>query len=118
MTFEIKIFDEFKNKEKTFLITKGMGATKSVGSDCYPYTVVDIKSNGKEIHAQRDNSTPTEDSDYFGVQSYTYSPNPDSDIEIFTLRKNGYFVKKGKPLNYYWDSISLGKRRYYRDPSF
>lgn len=99
-------------------IEVGMGASKSVGSDSYPYTVIKIQSNGNEIHAQRDISTPTEDSEYYGNQSYTYTPDPESDIEIFTLRKNGYFVKKGKPLNYYWDSICLGTRRYYRDPSF
>ena len=70
------------------------------------------------MHAKRDNSIPTDDCEYYGNQSYTYTPNTDSEVEIFTLRKNGYFVKKGKPLNYYWDSISLGARRYYRNPSF
>ena len=105
-------------KGETIIIKKGMGATQNVGSDSYPYTIIDIYHNGNEIHAQRDNSTPTDDCEYYGKQSYTYTPNTDSEIEVFTLRKNGCFVKKGKPLNYYWDSISLGSRRYYRDPSF
>jgi hypothetical protein len=112
MVYEKEIKGEIINLEV------GMGSTKSVGSDCYPYTIIKIQSNGNEIHAQRDNSTPTEDSEYYGNQSYTYSPNTSAEIEVFTLRKNGYFIKKGKPLNYYWDSLSLGGRRYYRDPSF
>jgi len=112
MIYEKEIKGEIIN------IEVGMGATKSVGSDSYPYTITKVTSNGNEIHAQRDNSTPTEDSEYYGTQSYTYSQDPNSKVEIFTLRKNGYFVKKGKPLNHYWDSLSLGIRRYYRDPSF
>ena len=105
-------------KGKIVIVKVGMGATKSVGSDSYPYTIIKVTSNGNEIHAQRDNSTPTEDSEYYGTQSYTYIQDPNSEVEIFTLRKNGYFVKKGRPLNHYWDSLSLGIRRYYRDPSF
>jgi len=105
-------------KGKIVIVKVGMGATKSVGSDCYPYTVIKVQSNGNEIHAQRDNSISAEGSDYYGTQIYTYTPNPDSEVEIFTLRKNGYFVKKGRPLKYYWDSLSLGGRKCYRDPSF
>jgi hypothetical protein len=112
MIYEKEIKGEIIN------IEVGMGATKSVGSDSYPYTIIKVTSNGNEIHAQRDNSTPTEDSEYYGTQSYTYIQDPNSEVEIFTLRKNGYFVKKGRPLNHYWDSLSLGIRRYYRDPSF
>ena len=69
MIYEKEIKGEIIN------IEVGMGATKSVGSDCYPYTVIKVQSNG-------------------------------------------YFVKKGRPLKYYWDSIHLGIRKYYRDPSF
>ena len=29
-------------KGETITIKEGMGATKSVGSDCYPYTIVKI----------------------------------------------------------------------------
>lgn len=90
----------------------GDGATYGYGSDCYPATVVKVSASGKTVVVQDDHHTPTADSNYFGNQSYTYSPNPNG--ATMTARwseKRKCFVANGT-------RVHVGHRRYYQDPSF
>jgi hypothetical protein len=96
----------------------GMGATGGAGSDCYPYTIVEISPNGKTIWVTSDSHKATKDCEYYGNQSYTYTSNMDGERECYTLRKNGRWIRKGAGLKEYWCGISIGHRRYYRDPHF
>lgn len=95
----------------------GMGATMPVGSDRYPYTIISVSENKKTIVAQRDNYTATKDSDYYSNQKYTYASNPNAELEIFTLRKNGAYVLDGENLHRGM-RLWIGERRAYSDPSF
>ena len=94
----------------------GMGATGGCGSDCYPYTVVEIIRD-KRIAVVEDLHKPAEGFDYYSNQVYTYSQNPEGTKEIYRLRKNGRWVRDGQPMRG-GSTISLGHRRYYQDPSF
>lgn len=94
----------------------GDGATIYVGSDCYPATVV--KVTGRTVVLQRDIATPTENSDYFGTQEYTYSENPNGSTDIFSLRKDGRLYMKGTQMGRNGVLCSIGSRRKYSNPSF
>lgn len=92
----------------------GDGATMSVGSDCYPATVVKVSPSGKTVEIQMDEYTRydlggpfTED------QRYNYHRNPNGGIRIVRMTKRGWRIggQRGTP-------VSFGTRRAYQDPSF
>jgi hypothetical protein len=89
-------------------IKVGDGATMNVGSDCYPYTVVEVSPSGKTIKIQMDN--------YRGVGG-TY---PDIKFE-YTKNPNGpisecKFSKKFNRWKANGHTVHFGSRRYYQDP--
>ena len=93
----------------------GDGATEGVGSDCYPYTIVEIKSD-RRVVVQRDNYKRTDKNGFSESQEYEYSPCPEAAKIVVTLRKNGRWVKVGQSSNY--GGFYLGNRRAYQDPCF
>lgn len=95
--------------------TVGMGATYSVGSDRYAFTVIRILSPTR-IVLQQDNYKRTDNNGLSESQEYEYTPNPDGRVVTVSLRKGDKWVEVGMPKQSsgYW----LGKRRTYLDPSF
>ena len=89
----------------------GMGVTSIVGSDRYPYTIIQIKSKTR-ILVQRDDYKAKEGSDYYGTQIYDYTENKEGAIVELVKCKHGW--KRLKGIIYF----SLGNRRAYFDPSF
>ena len=95
----------------------GDGATLRVGSDCYPYTVIEFLNwRGTRILVQADIADPAPGCDHFTNQVYTYRRDPNGPTEIYTLRKNGRYHAAGASMKS--SSLSIGARRYYQDPSF
>jgi hypothetical protein len=106
-------------KTKNIVPEVGMGATYCINSDCYPYTIVEI-INDKTIICQQDRHFPDDSDgkyDYYSNQKYTYKSNLDAPKTIFTLRKNGVWIKKGEKIRNF-GYISIGHRHCYQDPSF
>lgn len=93
----------------------GMGATYGIGSDCYPYTIVEVKSR-TTILVRADDYQRTDNNGYGGHQEYDYYPNPEAGLETVTLRKNGRWVKKGYSMNSGCGNVYIGYRRAYYDP--
>ncbi len=96
----------------------GDGATRRVGSDCYPYTIIEVGSDAKFIRVQADSYKVVEGNFMQGNAVVEYSPNPEGDIITYTLRKNGKYIQQGAPMNMGGVSIGINGRRYYQDPSF
>ena len=91
----------------------GDGATRVVGSDCYPYTVIEINKDKTRIKIQSDNYELAEGFDYYSNQVYNYFSNPNGIIEELSLRKDGRWKEVGGSYTY-----GIGRRKYYQDPSF
>jgi len=91
-----------------------MGATLSVGSDAYPYTVLKIKE--KYLWAQRDSFKMAEGGEYFGNQIWDCYRNLCAPVELYTLRKDNRWRKKGDSLKA--GPLYVGFRRPRQDPSF
>jgi hypothetical protein len=94
----------------TTSINVGDGATYSVGSDRYPATV--IAKTAKTLTFQSDDYRATPESNYYGLQSYTFSPNPNGALykaRWSTVR--GGWVSKGF-------RFRVGHRGAYQNPSF
>lgn len=87
----------------------GMGATMSVGSDRYAYTIVEVSESGKTIIIQADDAVNK--GDYYGVQDWVYTPNPRGPVRTARLSKSGYYLQGGS-------FVFIGYRDHYMDPSF
>ena len=90
------------------------GATLGVGSDRYPYTI--LTRTERKITAQKDSFRAAPGSDYFGEQKWDITPNPNAEIETFTLRKNGKWIKVGDSMK--GCRLNPGNRSAYKDPCF
>lgn len=90
-----------------------MGATYSIGSDRYPYTVIEVRSP-KTIVVQGDKAKPTKNHDPYGEQSHLFVPNANGEKRVFTKRKNGGWYEKGSPMGY--GRLRLGERHKHMDP--
>jgi len=97
-------------------IKVGDGATYQIGSDRYPYTVVEILT-GKRIVVQRDDAVRTDKNGFSEIQTWEYSTNESASKEIITLRKNNLWYKMGSP-GKGSGFFTIGRRAMYQDPSF
>lgn len=96
----------------------GMGATELLYSDRRAVTIVEVSWNKKTIVVQRDNAERT---DNLGMtdcgQAYRYSANPNGARYVYTLRKNGAYVRAGESLKG-GTVLLVGERDEYYDFSF
>src|ERR1700675_5209954 len=95
----------------------GKGATLFVGSDRYPYTVVEVVNENK-CFVQADNCKVVKGSEHDGSAEYEYTSDP------YAFK---FVIKRNKKNPYRWYSIGgasvgnlvcVGSRRRYYDPSF
>lgn len=92
----------------------GMGVTETLGSDRYPYTVVQVIS-AREIVVQRDawkRISGTGES-----VLYELTPNPNGELVTLTMRSNGRWVRKGESMKR-GNPWHVGRRDRYNDPHF
>lgn len=94
-------------------IQVGQGATYSIGSDRYPYTVVQVVSDRK-IVVQRDDYRRTDTNGFSESQTYEYTPNPNAGKTVLTKRKNGRWHEQGQSMNS--GGYHIGSRQAYQDP--
>lgn len=106
---------------------EGMGATELLWSDRHAGTIRSVKlgksgpNAGKvvEVEWQRDKATAAKNEKYGPMNSefydYTYEPNPDGSVHVFTLRASGQFVRKGSSGG---TTLNIGSRDEYFDASF
>jgi hypothetical protein len=96
-------------------IKVGQGATYGIGSDRYPYTVIEVSSPTRVV-VQADNYRRTDNNGFSESQTYEYTPNPDACQTIVTRRKDGRWRKKGDTKG--GGVFSFHGRNAYQDPSF
>lgn len=90
----------------------GMGATLALGSDRYPYEVIEIKTPKKIVIRSMD-AVRIDKNGLSEDQEYKYSSNPKGITYIVTLRKdNKWKVEKSTMV------IKLGYAERYSDPHF
>lgn len=88
----------------------GDGATYNVGSDRYAATV--IKVTPRTVTIQDDIAKATLDSNYFGDQKYTYTPDPSGGTNVARWSpKRGWRIGK-------YTGVGFGHRSQWQNPSF
>ena len=96
-------------------IKVGQGATFGIGSDRYPYTVVEVIHDEKVV-VQADDYRRTDKNGISEMQTYEYTPNPDACKITVTKRKDGFWRKVGDSNG--GGRFSFKARNAYQDPSF
>lgn len=100
-------------------------ATMNSWSDRNPATIV--KRTAKTIWVQEDRvaNLSSEESRESGLtfarghgDVVIFVRDYDSPIRKYSLRKNGRWIQQGAPANARGGSLTVGRRDYYRDPSF
>lgn len=93
----------------------GMGATVLMHGDCFACTVVAVSNSGKAVSIQRDHARRTDNNGMSDYQEYEFTPNPHGVVEVYTLRKDGMFYRKGEPMG--CCRLSIGIRDHFFDYS-
>jgi len=110
----------------------GMGVTRSIGGDAYPYTIIDILNvKGKTILKIENDSNLYEHDSYFTfasgrkekrekrveyIEQYTDEKDDRGRVQYRDIKWNEKTKRWNKGESYYFASV--GQRRYYLDPSF
>lgn len=96
----------------------GMGATIVMWSDRRAVTVIGVtRDHGYDtVRVQFDKVTRTDTNGMSEAQSYSYEPDPDGAIRVYTLRKNGRWVRRGETMS--GETLLIGHREEYYDYSF
>lgn len=94
---------------------KGMGATVLMHSDRYPATIICVF--GISVTVQYDNAIRTDSNGASENQTYLFEPDPRGQIEEYTKRKNGTYVKVGDSMRS-GTILRVGERDRYYDFSF
>ena len=112
----------------------GMGVTRSIGSDSYPYTIIEMLKHpkGQTILKIEDDSNIYEHDSYtvfkngrkekneksvhYLIQKEKLDLNNTPYLTWVEIKWNNKTKRWNKGVSYYYHSI--GQRRYYNDPSF
>lgn len=97
-------------------IVAGMPCTFNVGSDLYPAHVSRISESGKSVWIKRAHFTADKENghDYFGNQKWIITPEPKSQEQRVTKRKNGKWKIAGND----YMGVGFGSARAYQDPTY
>lgn len=88
------------------------GATLSIGSDSYPYTIIKMNAQGTRATLQEDNYKVLDD--YLVQEKIEYKRN--SNGRLVQVYKNKHGIWKVSKCNSY--CVNMKSRRFYQDPSF
>ena len=96
--------------------TVGEGASIGMRADCYPYTIIEVSSDLKTVTVQEDSATPKPNSPAYSNE-WIIERNPQGQVQVFTLRKNGQYVRQGETMNG-GQKLSIGLRHKYYSYEF
>ena len=85
--------------------------TQTIGSDSYPFEVVEVSKSGLQCKIRRLDATPAEGFDYYTHQEYVYSSNENNPTKIVKMNSRGLYTNNKL-------RIKFGYAIYYKDPSF
>ena len=78
-------------------IQDGQGASRNVGTDSYPVTIIGWTKSGQPLYVQAATARATKNSDHYGVQNHIFAANPDGHIKAakWTTRRGRSFFTVG-----------------------
>lgn len=100
-------------------ITVGTGVTLASGPGgiYIPYSVIDVRRNGRELVIQRDRTVIEGPNDFTDSAPRHYETDPNGQVETITKRNDGTYIKKGVAKEWYSTRYIVGVRRDWTDYS-
>lgn len=95
----------------------GMGATQVWWTDRKAFTIVKVSADGKTVWATRDIVTRTDAGGPNNAQRYEFETDWDGETDVYTLRKDGRWIRKGMSMKN-GQVLSIGVRREFYDYGF
>jgi hypothetical protein len=103
---------KFRLAEDINFAKEGDPATLQVGSDSYPYTVIEVWKGGRQIVLQACDCKRGPKFDFYNNQNWIITPDENGrTIKANYAPKRGRYFSEGSP-------VYIGRYRYYQDPSF
>lgn len=95
----------------------GMGVTEQIGSDAYPWTIIEVSTSGKRLILQKDRTVRADKNGQSEAQTYLYIPDQKGEKVVVSLRNDGTWRQVGEKRIRGWRFFP-GKRHHYSDPGF
>lgn len=110
------LINHLMSREASKVPAVGDGATMLGWTDRHAATVVEVSASGKKVVVQQDHAKRIDNNGMSESQSYEYSPNPNGSRDVYTLRKDGSYTRRGDTLG--GRQLLIGHREEYYDYSF
>lgn len=108
---------ELREHPEKIEVGEGITMRTSAGGLYAPYTVIEIKRNGRELVIQRDKTIIDGPNSWGDEAPRHYERDAKGRIEIVTKRKDGSYIVKGAPMEWYSTRYHIGYRREWTDYS-
>lgn len=109
--YAVEIYDDL-HVFRSSIPYVGMGATQFVGSDRYPYTVIEV-TDRDHVVVQRDQYKRTDSNGLSESQEYEYTSDPQGQTHSIVYKDHYWRERKHRD-----NVFQVGSRRAYRDPSY
>lgn len=95
----------------------GQGATVLYWSDRHAGTIIEVSKNKKRVVVQRDKAKRVDANGMSDAQTYEFTPDPEGQTWVFSLRKNGRWAQVGETMSGGL-RLGIGYRSEYYDYTF
>ena len=108
---------ELLEKPETITVGEGVTMRTGMGGLYVPYTVIAVKRNGRELIIQRDKTIIDGPNSFADEAPRHYERDPRGPVRTITKRKDGTYIEKGAPKEWYATRYDIGYRRSWTDYS-
>lgn len=126
-TFNTKAYDDaealrsriaglYENPE-TITVGEGVTQATAAGGLYTPYTVIEVRRNGRELVIQADTVIIDGPNGWDDAAPRHFEPNPNGEVKVVTKRNDGTYIVKGTAKEWYSTRYDLGYRRDWTDYS-
>lgn len=108
---------ELREHPEKIEVGEGITLRTSAGGLYSPFTVIEVKRNGRELIIQRDKTIIDGPNTFADNAPRHYERDTKGRIETVTMRKDGSYIVKGTPMEWYSTRYHIGFRRDWTDYS-
>ena len=100
---------------ETIEVGEGVTLATGAGGLYSPFTVIEVRRNGRELVVQRDKVIHDGPNDFADYGERHFERDPEGRTEVITKRNDGSYIVKGVPKEWYSTRYDIGYRRDWTD---
>ena len=102
---------------ETIQVGEGVTLATGMGGLYSPFTVIEVRRNGRELVIQRDKTIIDGPNTFADEAPRHFERDPNGRTEVITKRNDGTYIVKGTPKEWYSTRYRIGYRRDWVDYS-